>query len=138
MYRYCAYGIINSQPFKGVDADDDQHPSDSAQKDCASGTDPVARASNRNQPSQKSVGGVTGIPRFHFEVAIQYRGETSGACGEGCVCGNSTDADEIHRRERAAGIEAIPAKPQNETATDGDGQIVGEHGLAAVALKFAT
>ena len=53
------------------------------------------------------------------------------------VGGNAADADEVHRRERAAGIESVPAEPQNQAAGGGDRQIVRQHRAAAIALELA-
>ena len=40
--------------------------------------------------------------------------------------------------ERRAGVEAVPAEPQDQTADDGDREIVRQHRAAAVALELAT
>ena len=63
--------------------------------------------------------------------------ESGRARGEGGVGGDAADADKVHRRKRAAGIESVPAEPENQSAADGDGQIMRQHGSAAIALEFA-
>ena len=57
-----ADGIVNAQPFQEVDAQDDENSSDAAEQDRTRRTDPVAGASNRDQPSQKSVRRVARVP----------------------------------------------------------------------------
>ena len=44
---------------------------------------------------------------------------------------------EVHRGERRTGIETVPAEPEEQTAANGNCQIVRKHGAAAVALEFA-
>ena len=63
--------------------------------------------------------------------------KTRRAGGQGGVCGNAADADEVHGRKRAAGIEPVPAEPEDQSAADGDGQVVRQHGSAAIALECA-
>ena len=115
-----------------------RHAGDSAERNRTRRADPVAGASDRHQSSQKSVGGVTGVPLLQFHVAVEDGSETGRAGSQGGVCGDAADADEVHRRKCAAGIEPVPAEPQNQTAADGDRQIVRQHGLAAIALELAS
>src|ERR1700730_15473281 len=137
VYRNRAEGIINSHPFQQFNSQDDQYSRDASKQHCAGRTDPVAGAGNCNQPGQKTVCGKAGIPLLGHQVAVDDRSETGSASSESCIGGDSADAYKIHGRERAPGIEPVPAKPKNEAATDGDSQIMRQHGPTPVALECA-
>ena len=74
---------------------------------------------------------------FLLDIGVEHGGQASGACRERGIRGNAPDTDEIHRRERAARIESVPAEPQQQAAGCRDGQIMRQHGPAAVALELA-
>src|SRR4029077_5247769 len=114
VYGHRTDGVINAEPFQEIDAHDDQNSGDPAEQDRTCRTYPIAGASNSNQPSQKSVRGVAGVPFLKFQVPIEDRGKASRAGSQGCICGHATDAYKVHRRERAAGVEPIPAEPENK------------------------
>ena len=75
---------------------------------------------------------------FDLEEHHEDRGQTAGARGERGVHRHATDAGVIHDRERRAGVEAVPAEPEDQAADDGDGEIVRKHRPAAVTLELAT
>ncbi len=101
------------------------------------GADPVAGAGDGDESGEESVRRVTGVPLLGHEVAVKDGGKARRAGGEGGVGGDAADADEVHGRECAAGIEAVPAEPEDQSAADGDGEIVRQHGSAAIALECA-
>ena len=137
MNRYRADGIVNSQIFQQVDSEDHNHSRDAAEQDRAGWADPVAGASDGHEPGEEAVGGVARIPLFGHEVAVNDGGESGRASGEGGVGGDAADADKVHGRKRAAWVEAVPAEPQDQSAGDGNGEVVRQHGSAAVALELA-
>src|SRR6266849_3257900 len=44
----------------------------------------------------------------------------------------------VNPAAHAARVETVPAKPQDQAAADGDGQVVRQHGRSAISLESAT
>src|SRR5207249_8517240 len=51
------------------------------------------------------------------------------------VRSDASDAVEVHRRQRRAGIEPVPAEPQDDCADRADREVVWRQGTAAVPLE---
>ena len=135
--RNRADGIVDAQPLEQLHAQADNDAGDAAKKDGARRADPVARAGNRDQSGEEPVDRKADIPFLAEEVGIDHCGEPGGASRQRRVGRDAADAGEIHRRERGAGVEAVPAEPQDQAAGCGDGEIVRQHRAAAVALELA-
>ena len=97
---------------------------------------PVAGASDRHQPGQKPVDREADVPFLAQQIRCKHRGKAGGAGCQSGIGRDPADAVEVHRGKRAAGVEAIPSEPQEQTARCGDRQIVRQHGSAAVTLEF--
>ena len=70
-----------------------------------------------------------------LEVSPEKCSQTRRAGSERGIGGDATNPVKIHRRKRAAGIESIPAKPEQQSARKRDGQVVRQHGSAAIAFE---
>ena len=120
-----------------VDGDHHDDARDRAQDDRARRRHPVAGAGDRDEAGEEAVHREADVPRLGFRIGEEHRGEAGGARGERRVGGDPPDAFEVHRGERAARIEAVPAEPQDQAADGRDAQIVRQHGSTAVALEAA-
>ena len=129
--------IVNAQLFQQVDAEHDDHASDDAEKNRARRANPVAWAGDGDQSSQEAVRREASVPLLARHVREKHRSQAGCAGRESGVGGDSPDTLEVHRGERAARVESIPAKPQDQTAGDRDGQIVRQHRCAAITLELA-
>ena len=132
-----ADGIVDSQPLQQFHAEDNDDASNAPEQDRASRADPVAGTGDGDQPCEEAVDGEADIPLLAHEVGGEHGGETCGACSQRGVGRDATDADEVHGGERRAGIESIPAKPEQQAARCRDREIVGQHRAAAVAFELA-
>src|SRR6185369_16002102 len=101
------------------------------------GANPVTGAGDGHESGQKTIDREADVPLLAQHVSVGHGGEARGAGRESCVGRYASDALEVHRGKRAAWIEAIPAEPQEQSARGGDGQIVGQHRSAAIALEPA-
>ena len=137
MHGDSADGIINAQPLQKLDSEDDQHARDPAEEDRTRRADPVAWARDGDESGEEAVDGEAHVPLLALDVGVGHRGQARRARGERRVGGDATDALEVHRRERAAGIEAVPAEPEDQATYRGDHQIVRQHRGAAIALEPA-
>ena len=81
MHWNCSDGIINPQIFQQVDSQNDQYTGDAAKQDCARRSDPIAGASNCDEPGKESVCGVARVPLFCHHVAVKDGAEPGCACG---------------------------------------------------------
>ena len=87
------------------------------------------------RPGQEAVDREAQIPLFRLRISVEHRRQPRGAGGQRGVGGNPPDSLKVHCRERAAGVEAVPAEPQDQAPNSGDHEIVRQHWAAAVALE---
>src|SRR5205807_2247337 len=114
------------------------HSSDSAQEDGSGRTDPVAGAGDGNQAGQEAVDREAHVPLLAHHVSGEHGGQTSSARRKRCIRGDSADALEVHRGKGAAGVEAVPAEPEEKSARCRNGQVMRHHRTAAVTLECAS
>ena len=132
-----ADGIVNAEVLEKFDAVDYDDAGDGAEQNRAGGADPVAGAGDGDQSGQEAVDGETHVPLLTHEVGHEHGGETGGAGGQRGVGGDAPDAFKVHGGKGGAGVESVPAEPQNQTAGAGDGEIVRHHWSTAVAFEAA-
>src|SRR5579871_4025599 len=71
-------------------------------------------------------------------IGNEHRDKSGSGCRERGVGCDAADPLEVHGRQRRAGVEAVPAEPENH-ATDGcDRHVVTGRKAAAVTLELAT
>ena len=122
--------------FQDVHRHDDDHAGDASEHDRAGRRHPVAGAGDRHEPGEEAVHREAHVPGLRLRKGVEHRGEPGGAGRERRVGGDAADALEVHRRQRAARVEPVPAEPQDEAADGRDRQVVRHHGAAAVALEL--
>ena len=79
------------------------------------------------------------MPRSHFcdlGIDVQDGDQAGGAGGERGVRRHPADAFPVHGRQGRAGVEPVPAEPQDDATEGTEGQVVGRHWAAAVALEL--
>ena len=112
-------------------------PGDEADEERAGRTDPVARARDRHQAGQEAVRGQAEVPLADARVGVEERRQAGRARGQRGVERHAADALRVERRQRAAGIEAVPAEPQNQPAHGAQDDVVRQRRAAAVAPEDA-
>ena len=91
----------------------------------------------RDEAAEEAVDGHADVPLLRAGVDEEHRDQAAGAGRQRGVGGDPADALEVHGRQRRAGVEAVPAEPQDDAADGGDGQVVRRRRAAAVALELA-
>ena len=130
-------GSSIAKVFDEVDAEDDDDAADEADDHRPERVDPVTRRGDGHEPAEEPVDRDAHVPFLGSRVDPGHRGQTSGSRGECGVGGHSADARGVDRRQRAAGVEPVPAEPQDHAADGGDRQVVARWQPAAVALELA-
>ena len=113
MDRNSANGIIDAQPLQQLHSEHHNHAGDASEENRAGRGDPVTGTSDGDQSGQESVGGKPGIPFLARHVSPEHGRQSCRASGQGGVGSNPADALKVHCRKSAAGVEAVPAKPQD-------------------------
>src|SRR6185437_4176750 len=70
MHGYRSNRIVDAEPFKQVDSEDDENAGDPAEDHRSRRAHPIARASDRNETGQKAVRSESGVPLFVHDIAI--------------------------------------------------------------------
>ena len=92
------------------------HAGDAAEQDGAGRAHPVTRTGDRHQAGQEAVDGEADVPFLVHAVGRGHRRQTGRAGRQRRIRGDAADAFEIHRGERAARVESVPAEPQQQAA----------------------
>src|SRR5258708_18662741 len=135
MNGYSANRVVNTQVFQQVQAPHDDQTAANADEKCADRVYPVTRAGNRHQAAQETVNGQAQIPFPGADIGGEQRGQASGTGSQRRIKRDSANTLNIHRGECAAGVEAVPAKPQDQAAARADDQIVRGHWATAIPLE---
>ena len=138
VHRDRADRIVNAQPFQQFNAQNHDHSGDSSEQDCAGRADPVAGAGDGDESGEEAIGGEAGVPflaRLCRPIDMAVRPAAQAA--RVVLAATRPMPSKSMRGKRAAGIESVPAEPQDQSAADGDGQIVRQHGSAAVTFELA-
>src|ERR1700674_4868819 len=112
--------IVDPEPLEKLKAEHHKNARDAPQKNCAGWTDPIAGTSDGHKTRQEAVRRKAGVPFLAGHISPEHGGQSRRACSESCVGSDSANAFKIHRRERAARIETVPAEPQDQSASDSD------------------
>ncbi len=138
VHGHCAYRVVNTEPLHHVDAEDDDDAGDQADHDRAERRDPVTGARDGDETGEEAVHGDAAVPDLVARVHVSEGRETTRASGERGVRSDATATDVVHRRERAARVEPVPAEPEDDAADGGDHHVVARRHAAAVTLELAT
>ena len=129
--------VVDAQVLDEVDAEHDDDAADEPDDDRAEGVDPVTRTGDRHEPTEEAVDGDAHVPLLHPRIDEGHRRQTSGRGGERGVGRHTADARGVDGRQRAAGVEAVPAEPQDDATDGGDRQVVTRWQAASVSLELA-
>src|SRR5262249_16458270 len=106
-------------------------------EECAGRADPVAGTGDRNQSREKSVRGESEIPLARARERDEQRGQAGRTCRHRGVEGDTRNALNVERGQRAARIEAVPAKPEDQAANGAEDDVVRQHRAASIAREDA-
>ena len=129
--------VVDAEVLDEVDAEHDEHAGDGADDHRAGRVDPVARRGDGDEAAEEAVDRDADVPLLEPWVDVEHRGQPAGRGGQGGVGGHPADAVGVERRQRAAGVEPVPAEPQDDAAEGGEVEVVARRHAAAVALELA-
>src|ERR1041385_7899124 len=135
MYRPGADWIVDAEIFEEFHTRHDNEARDTSKNHRTCRANPVTRAGDCDQTREKSVNCVTHVPLLAHGVRRNHCRHGGRAGGQRRICRDPADSYKVHCGERAAGIEAVPSKPQQKAAAGCDRQVMRQHGTAAVALE---
>ena len=112
--------VVDAEVLDQVDAEHDDDAGDDADDHRPGGVDPVARGGDRDEAAEEAVDRDADVPLLEAGIDAEHRRQPAGRRRERGVGGDPADAERVDGRQRAAGVEAVPAEPQDDAADGGD------------------
>ena len=137
VHGYRADRVVDAQVLERVGRPDDHEARDDADEERPGGAHPVTGAGDRHEAREESVGREAEIPFLHAGERVEERRQACRTRRHCRVEGHAADTLRVHRRQRAAGVEPVPAEPQDQAADRAEDDVVRQHGAAAVTGEHA-
>ena len=99
---------------------------------------PITRTGDRDETGEEAVHRQARIPLPKLRIGEEHDRQTAGTRRERRVGRDAADTAEVHRRQRAAGVEPVPTEPEDHAADRGDRHVVTGRHPSAVPLELAT
>src|SRR5436305_4955823 len=127
--------VIPPPPFHEIDPEWHDDTGNKTDPQRSARGNPVAGARDGDQPAEESIDRHAEVPFAESRVDEADRREAGGAGSQRRVHRDPPDPAEVHGREGRAGVEPVPAEPQDHAAEGADGEVVGREWTAAVPLE---